>query len=69
LALFDDDITPHMGTVGAQFMSHDRAAKDSYKTSYPGAFGSSFITAGASHKTSDYAQSSATCSAPSLPPT
>jgi choline dehydrogenase-like flavoprotein len=53
LALFDEDITPHLGTVGAQFMSHDRAAKDSY----PGAFGSSFITAGASHKTSDYAQS------------
>jgi choline dehydrogenase-like flavoprotein len=51
-ALFDDDITPHMGTVGAQFMSYDRYAK----TSYPGAFGSSFITAGTSHKTSDYAQ-------------
>jgi choline dehydrogenase-like flavoprotein len=51
-ALFDDDITPHLGTVGAQFMSYDRYAK----TSYPGAFGSSFISAGASHKTSDYAQ-------------
>ena len=51
-ALFDEDITPHMGTVGAQFMSYDRYAK----TSYPGAFGSSFIAAGTSHKTNDYAQ-------------
>jgi choline dehydrogenase-like flavoprotein len=50
-ALFDHDITPHLGTVGAQFMSYDRYAK----TSYQGAFGSSFITAGASHKTSDFA--------------
>ena len=50
-ALFDEDITPHMGTVGAQFMSYDRYAK----TSYPGAFGSSFIAAGTSHKTSDFA--------------
>jgi choline dehydrogenase-like flavoprotein len=50
-ALFDEDITPHMGTVGAQFMSYDRYAK----TSYPGAFGSSFICAGTSHKTNDYA--------------
>jgi choline dehydrogenase-like flavoprotein len=49
-ALFDKDITPHMGTVGAQFMSYDRYAK----TSYPSAFGSSFITAGTSHKTNDY---------------
>ena len=28
-ALFDEDITPHMGTVGAQFMSYDRYAKTS----------------------------------------
>ena len=27
-ALFDEDITPHMGTVGAQFMSYDRYAED-----------------------------------------
>ena len=26
-ALFDEDITPHMGTIGAQFMSYDRYAK------------------------------------------
>jgi len=50
-ALFDEDITPHMGTVGAQFMSYDRYAK----TSYPGAFGSSFIVAGFAMKTNDYA--------------
>jgi choline dehydrogenase-like flavoprotein len=50
-ALFDEDITPHMGTVGAQFMSYDRYAK----TSYPGTFGSSYIVAGAAMKTNDYA--------------
>ena len=51
-ALFDEDITPHMGTIGAQYMSYDRYAK----TSYPGAFGSSFIVAGAAMKTNDFAQ-------------
>jgi len=50
-ALFDQDITPHMGTIGAQFMSYDRYAK----TSYPNAFGSTFIVAGAAMKTTDYA--------------
>jgi choline dehydrogenase-like flavoprotein len=50
-ALFDEDITPHMGTVGAQYMSYDRYAK----TSYPGAFGSSFIVTGAAMKTNDFA--------------
>jgi len=50
-ALFDEDITPHMGTVGAQFMSYDRYPK----TSYENAFGSSFIAVGTSHKTNDYA--------------
>ncbi len=29
-ALFDEDITPHMGTIGAQYMSYDRYAKTSY---------------------------------------
>lgn len=52
-ALFDEDITPHMGTIGAQFMSYDRYNK----TSYPGAFGSTFIVAGAAMKTNDYANS------------
>src|SRR5215475_1071448 len=38
-----------MGTTGAQFMSYDRYGK----TSHPGTFGSSFITAGSAMKTSD----------------
>ena len=50
-ALFDEDITPHMGTIGAQFMSYDRYKK----TSYPNAFGSTYIVAGAAMKTNDYA--------------
>jgi choline dehydrogenase-like flavoprotein len=50
-ALFDEDITPHLGTIGAQFMSYDRYAK----TSSPGAFGSTFIVAGAAKKTNDFA--------------
>jgi choline dehydrogenase-like flavoprotein len=50
-ALFDEDITPHLGTIGAQFMSYDRYAK----TSYPNVFGSSFIVAGAAKKTNDFA--------------
>jgi choline dehydrogenase-like flavoprotein len=54
-ALFDEDITPHMGTVGAQFMSYDRYVK----TSHPAAFGSSFIVAGAAMKTNDYANARA----------
>jgi choline dehydrogenase-like flavoprotein len=52
-ALFDEDITPYMGTVGAQFMSYDRYNK----TSYQGTFGSAFIVAGAAMKTNDFAQS------------
>ena len=52
-ALFDEDITPYMGTIGAQFMSYDRYAK----TSYPNAFGSAFTVAGAAMKTNDFAQS------------
>ncbi len=48
-ALFDEDITPHMGTIGAQFMSYDRYNK----TSYPGAFGITYIVAGAAMKTND----------------
>jgi choline dehydrogenase-like flavoprotein len=61
-ALFDEDLTPHMGTVGAQFMSYDRYAK----TSYPGAFGSSFIVAGAAMKTNDYAAARADLFGPEL---
>ena len=52
LALFDEDMEPHMGTIGAQFMSYDRYPK----TTNPGAFGSTFIVAGAAMKTTDFAQ-------------
>ena len=44
-ALFDEDITPHMGTVGAQFMSYDRYAKTSYAEA-PSASSSSSPAAG-----------------------
>jgi choline dehydrogenase-like flavoprotein len=54
-ALFDEDITPHMGTLGAQFMSYDRYPK----TSYPGAFGSTYMVCGAAMKTNDYASARA----------
>ncbi len=63
-ALFDEDITPHMGTIGAQFMSYDRYAK----TSYPNAFGSTFIVAGAAMKTNDYANSRGDLFGPELQP-
>jgi choline dehydrogenase-like flavoprotein len=48
-AMFDEDVENHMGTVGAQFMSYERYAKDSHK----GAFGSTYIVAGTAMKTSD----------------
>ena len=50
-ALFDEDITPHLGTIAAQYLSYDRYAK----TTNPGAFGSTFIVAGAAMKTNDFA--------------
>ena len=52
-ALFDEDIQNHLGTIGAQFMSYDRYGKTSYK----GAFGSSYIACGAAQKTHDFANS------------
>lgn len=52
-ALMDEDIEPHLGTVGAQYMSYDRYAK----TTNPNAFGSSYIVAGTSFKMHDYAGS------------
>jgi len=48
-ALFDEDVEPHMGTIGAQYMSYDRYDKTSKK----GAFGSTYIVAGTALKTSD----------------
>jgi choline dehydrogenase-like flavoprotein len=41
-ALFDEDTEPHMGTIGAQYMSYDRYGK----TAHEGAFGSTYIVAG-----------------------
>ena len=52
-AMFDEDVQNHMGTIAVQFMSYERYAK----TSHPGAFGSSFVTAGFALKTSDLANS------------
>jgi choline dehydrogenase-like flavoprotein len=52
-AMFDEDIQNHLGTIGAQFMSYDRYGKTSYK----GAFGSTYITCGAAQKTHDFANS------------
>ena len=50
-AIFDEDIQNHLGTIGAQFMSYDRYGK----TSYAGAFGSTYIVCGAAQKTHDFA--------------
>src|SRR3954453_19106288 len=50
-AMFAEDITPHMGTIGARYMSYDRYDKKSGSAG----FGSSFIGAGAAMKTNDYA--------------
>jgi choline dehydrogenase-like flavoprotein len=52
-AIFDEDVESHMGTVGAQYMSYDRYDKLSKKDK--GAFGSTYIIAGAALKTSDLA--------------
>src|SRR5262249_31367613 len=61
-ALFDEDIAPHMGTIGAQFMSYDRYAK----TSYPNAFGSTFMVCGAAMKTTDFANARSDLFGPEL---
>src|SRR6266511_3409454 len=52
-AMFDEDIQNHLGTIGAQFMSYDCYGKTSYK----GAFGSTYIACGAAQKTHDFANS------------
>jgi choline dehydrogenase-like flavoprotein len=53
--IFDQDTQNHMGTIAVQYMSYERYPK----TSHPGAFGSSFITAGFAVKTTDLANSRA----------
>ena len=52
-AMFDEDMQNHMGTIAVQYMSYEHYPK----TSHPGAFGSSFITAGFALKTTDLANS------------
>jgi choline dehydrogenase-like flavoprotein len=61
-ALFDEDITPHLGTVANQYQSYDRYAK----TSTPGAFGSTYIVLGAAKKTNDYANARSDLFGPEL---
>jgi choline dehydrogenase-like flavoprotein len=47
-AIFDEDLEPYMGTIGAQFFSYDRYDKNAHKAK--GAFGSTFIVAGSAQK-------------------
>jgi choline dehydrogenase-like flavoprotein len=47
-ALFDEDLQPYMGTIGAQYFSYDRYDKNAHKAK--GAFGSTFLVAGAAVK-------------------
>jgi choline dehydrogenase-like flavoprotein len=60
--MFDEDIKNHMGTIAVQYMSYARYPK----TSHPGAFGSSFVTAGFALKTTDLANSRADLFGPDL---
>ena len=47
-AIFDEDLKPYMGTIGAQYFSYDRYDKNAHKPK--GAFGSTFIVAGSAQK-------------------
>src|SRR5258708_11608755 len=60
--MFDEDTQNHMGTIAVQYMSYEHYSK----TSHPGAFGSSFITAGFALKTTDLAVSPADLFGPEL---
>src|ERR1700756_783007 len=46
--MFEEDLQPYMGTIGAQFFSYDRYDKNARKAK--GAFGSTFIVAGSAQK-------------------
>jgi choline dehydrogenase-like flavoprotein len=61
-ALFDEDITPHLGTVANQYQSYDHYPK----TSNPGAFGSTYIVTGSAKKTNDFANARADLFGPEL---
>jgi choline dehydrogenase-like flavoprotein len=47
-AMFEEDLQPYMGTIGAQYFSYDRYDKNAHKGK--GAFGSTFITAGSAQR-------------------
>jgi choline dehydrogenase-like flavoprotein len=47
-AIFDEDLQPYMGTIGAQYFSYDRYDKNAHKSK--GAFGSTFLVAGSAQK-------------------
>jgi len=55
MAMFDENVQNHMGTIAVQYMSYEHYPK----TSHQGVFGSSFITAGFALKTTDLAISRA----------
>jgi choline dehydrogenase-like flavoprotein len=61
-ALFDEDITPHLGTVANQYQSYDRYAKNST----PGAFGSTYIVTGSAKKTNDFSNARSDLFGPQL---
>jgi choline dehydrogenase-like flavoprotein len=47
-AIFEEDLQPYMGTIGAQYFSYDRYDKNAHKDK--GAFGSTFLIAGSAQK-------------------
>jgi choline dehydrogenase-like flavoprotein len=47
-AMFEEDLEPYMGTIGAQYFSYDRYDKNAQKAK--GAFGSTFMTVGSAQK-------------------
>jgi choline dehydrogenase-like flavoprotein len=47
-AMFEDDLEPYMGTIGAQYFSYDRYDKNAQKQK--GGFGSTFMTVGSAQK-------------------
>jgi choline dehydrogenase-like flavoprotein len=47
-AIFEEDLQPYMGTIGAQYFSYDRYDKNAHKAK--GAFGSTLIVAGSAQK-------------------
>src|ERR1700751_5447481 len=49
-ALFDEDLQPYMGTIAAQYFSYDLYDKNAHKDK--GAFGSTFMVAGAAARSS-----------------